>query len=125
MAVESVDPARCGSYKLHGEHHWYSGWFWSNRNYCPGSNSDNFPGDREPIPFPDEHESEETTLIPLVIFEHKHDFKLAKGLPTPGGQFLRKPKKDILWVCDWHDCDENFIIKRKLWKKQGAPYDVY
>jgi hypothetical protein len=111
--IESVDPAQCGSYKVHGEHTWRSGWLWRTHNYCPGTN------------FPANNFDKNTTTVPLTIIEHKHCLRLVKGVQLTDEYFLRKPDDDILWECDWLDCKELFVMNRDIWQEHGVPYDVY
>jgi hypothetical protein len=112
---ESVNPADCGAYILHEPHTYYTGFLGWKKRDCRGTSFD----------LPEDFEPPSAALVPLHIFEHKHDFKLVKGVQVGPDQFLRKPDADILWECDWLDCKELFVIDRALWQEQGVPYNVY
>jgi hypothetical protein len=120
MAVESVDAAECGYYHLHRAHSWRGGFLWRKKKTCRGTSFPSGPSD-----LPEDFVPPSASLVPLTIVEHKHDFKLAEGIEAPNGYFLRKPEEDLLWVCDWNDCNHVFVTARDLWQEQGVPYNVY
>lgn len=120
MAVESVDAADCGYYHLHQAHSWRGGFLWRKKKFCRGTSFPSGPSD-----LPEDFVPPSASLVPLKIVAHKHDMKLVEGIQVEPRIFLRKPDEDILWICDWNDCDERFIMNRKLWQEQGVPYNVY
>lgn len=110
--IETVDPSDCGSYSLHSEHTWRTGFLWLNKNVCRGSA---FPDCRF-----DRHEDFEPPRAALVpIANHKHFYRLTEELPMG----LKRPT-DILWKCD--GCRHFFISDRDVWHSHpvGVTYDI-
>jgi hypothetical protein len=128
MAVESVDPADCGGYYLHDAHSWREGFLYLRKRVCRGTASIRMPKSSGKtiaqirdglLGMPS------SAQIPLTIIDHKHDFKLTSGFAVGTERFVPKLETDILWHCDWLDCEHYFVISRSLWKEQGVPYDTY
>jgi len=110
----------CGWPSLHTEHSWQGGFLFLTKKVCRGSSFPSSPSD-----LPEDFVPPSAALVPLTIFEHKHDFKLADGIKFASGKILRKREVDLLWVCDWLDCEHVYVTERAFWNKQGAPYNGY
>lgn len=149
MSITTKVPADCGSKKLHGSHYFWGGFAWYKKKFCRGSFPDckvELADDFEPpnaalrpsktvnqiradMGYPEyqseEEEDQPSVELPLTIIDHKHDFKLADGFDFGPDRFIHKHESDLLWKCDWTDCNHLFVISRDLWYERGAPYDAY
>jgi hypothetical protein len=119
----------CMNFNPHEPHTWREGFLWRTKKECGGrpefDTAPKFPEFgrtinkiREDLGFPKYIPN--AALVPMKIVEHKHDYRLKK-------EFTFGPKKesDLLWKCDWVDCNHYFVTDRKLWWDKGVWYDVY
>lgn len=107
MSIECVDAAPCGSFVLHGEHSWRTGFLLLKKEHCSGS--------------PTIHALSRTTdsireavgLPPI----HRHSYELRQEF-----DWGSKKDSDILWACK--GCSSYFVTSRRIFWDHGVWYDV-